>query len=77
MTRQHTRARRGTETVVGLVPSTKKKKPTTRRRAPTFNLKAFLGKVGQGKTTLQTPKHHLIFSQGDAADAVFYVLQAG
>lgn len=73
MTKQHTRSRRGTETVVGLVPSTGKKKPTTRRRAPTFNPKTFLGKVGQGKTTLQTPKNHLIFSQGDAADAVFYV----
>lgn len=73
MTKQHHRARGGTETVVGLVPSTKKKKPTTRRGAPTFNPKTFLGKVGQGKTTLQTPKNHLIFSQGDAADAVFYV----
>jgi CRP/FNR family transcriptional regulator, cyclic AMP receptor protein len=43
-------------------------KPTTR-----FNPKAFLTKVGSGKTILKSQKHHIIFSQGDVADAVFYV----
>jgi CRP/FNR family transcriptional regulator, cyclic AMP receptor protein len=38
-----------------------------------FNPKAFLLKVGSGKTILKSPKKRHIFSQGDAADAVFYV----
>jgi len=44
-----------------------------RKRPPSFNPQAFLTKVGSGKTILQSRKHHLIFSQGDAADAVFYI----
>ncbi len=47
----------------------------TKRTTP-FNPQTFLAKVGQGKTLLQARKHHTIFSQGDAADAVFYI-QAG
>jgi len=47
------------------------------RKPPTqFNLHKFLTKVGSGKTSLPSPNKHTIFSQGDAADAVFY-LQAG
>jgi CRP-like cAMP-binding protein len=46
------------------------------KRATPFNPQAFLTKVGHGKTLLQARKHQLIFSQGDAADAVFYI-QAG
>jgi CRP-like cAMP-binding protein len=46
-----------------------------KRTAP-FNPQTFLAKVGQGKTLLQVRKRQLIFSQGDAAEAVFY-LQAG
>jgi CRP/FNR family transcriptional regulator, cyclic AMP receptor protein len=41
--------------------------------AASFNPQLFLSKVGSGKTTLLTPKKHLIFSQGDAAEAVFYI----
>ena len=33
----------------------------------------FSSKVGKGKTILLSPKKHTIFSQGDAADAVFYI----
>jgi CRP-like cAMP-binding protein len=40
-----------------------------------FNPKAFLSTVGNGKTILKSRKNHLIFSQGDVADAVFYVLE--
>ena len=47
-----------------------------RKQPPRFDLKNFLEKVGSGKSVLQTGKHQLIFSQGDAADAVFYI-QAG
>ena len=45
-------------------------------RTAGFNPKTFLAKVGNGKTSLVSPKHHKIFSQGDAADAVFFI-QAG
>jgi CRP/FNR family transcriptional regulator, cyclic AMP receptor protein len=33
----------------------------------------FLTKMDKGKTSLLSPKKHTIFSQGDAADAVFYI----
>ncbi|MEP7153162.1 MAG: Crp/Fnr family transcriptional regulator [Nitrospira sp.] len=38
-----------------------------------FNPKTFLAKVGNGKTNLIFPKNHTIFSQGDTADAVFFI----
>jgi CRP/FNR family cyclic AMP-dependent transcriptional regulator len=41
-----------------------------------FDPQTFLKQVGNGKTTLTFPKKQILFSQGDAADAVFYV-QAG
>ena len=47
-----------------------------RARPAPFNPQLFLTKVGQGKTSLISPKKHTIFSQGDAAEAVFYI-QAG
>lgn len=40
-----------------------------------FNPKAFLSKVGNGKTALKYLKNQIIFSQGDASDAVFYIQQ--
>ena len=41
-----------------------------------FDPKAFLAKVGAGKTILNFEKNQHVFSQGDAADTVFY-LQKG
>ncbi|HEU4686232.1 MAG TPA: Crp/Fnr family transcriptional regulator [Nitrospira sp.] len=41
-----------------------------------FDPELFLTKVFKGKTSLLAPKKHTIFSQGDPAEAVFY-LQAG
>ena len=41
-------------------------------RAP-FDPQLFLTKVGKGKTTLHSPKKQMIFSQGDTAEAVFYI----
>lgn len=41
-----------------------------------FDPQTFLTKVGQGKTSLASSKKQTIFSQGDTAEAVFYV-QAG
>jgi CRP-like cAMP-binding protein len=40
-----------------------------------FNPKAFLSKIGDGKTMLKFLKNQSIFSQGDASDAVFYIQQ--
>ena len=40
---------------------------------PRFNPKIFLAKVSKGKTMLTSPKRQILFSQGDAADAVFYI----
>ena len=41
-----------------------------------FDLQLFLTKVGRGNTSLRFPKKQTIFSQGEAAEAVFYI-QAG
>jgi len=38
-----------------------------------FDPHAFLSKVGDGKTLLRPLKDQIMFSQGDAADAVFYI----
>ena len=42
----------------------------------TFNPQTFLTQVGNSRTMLKFPKKQFLFSQGDTADAVFYV-QAG
>jgi CRP-like cAMP-binding protein len=42
----------------------------------TFNPQTFLNQAGSGKTNLTYPKKQILFSQGDKADAVFYI-QAG
>ena len=44
-----------------------------RKRPQPFNAKAFLTKVGNGKTMLKSRKKTIIFSQGDTADAVFHI----
>jgi CRP/FNR family transcriptional regulator, cyclic AMP receptor protein len=38
-----------------------------------FDPKAFLAKVGAGKTILKFEKNQHVFKQGDVADAVFYI----
>jgi len=38
-----------------------------------FDPKAFLAKVGPGKTITELDKRQIVFSQGDPADAVFYI----
>jgi CRP/FNR family transcriptional regulator, cyclic AMP receptor protein len=40
---------------------------------PPFNAKAFLAKIGEGKTHTDYGKNQKIFSQGDAAKAIFYI----
>jgi CRP/FNR family transcriptional regulator, cyclic AMP receptor protein len=43
------------------------------KRGPPFSLKAFLSTVNGGRTVTTYEKNQKIFSQGDRADAVFYI----
>jgi CRP-like cAMP-binding protein len=45
------------------------------KRTPSFNPKTFLTQVGDGKTILACEKNHILFAQGDKANAVFYILE--
>ena len=45
---------------------------TINRRA-SFNPKSFLAKVGEGRSIGTYYKGQIVFSQGDPADAVFYI----
>ena len=45
-----------------------------RVKAP-FDPKAFLARVGEGKTISRYRKEQIVFSQGQVADAVFYIQQ--
>jgi CRP-like cAMP-binding protein len=40
---------------------------------PSFDPKIFLAKVGEGRTRADYQKNQIVFSQGDAADAIFYI----
>src|SRR6202022_4755044 len=39
----------------------------------TFDPQIFLAKVGAGKTMAELGRRQIVFSQGDPADAVFYI----
>ena len=41
-----------------------------------FDPKKFLATIGEGRKVVAFPKKQSVFSQGDAADAVFYIQQA-
>lgn len=43
------------------------------KRRPPFNPKSFLAKVGEGRSIDRYGKDQAVFSQGDPADAVFYI----
>ena len=43
------------------------------KRTTPFNPKTFLTQVGNGKTILRCRKNHILFSQGETAEAVFYI----
>src|SRR5271169_4391279 len=40
-----------------------------------FDPKSFLAKVGDGRTIANYKRNQSVFSQGDAADSVFYILK--
>ena len=46
-----------------------------KRVKASFDPKEFLAKVGEGKTISKYRKDQVIFSQGQVADAVFYIQQ--
>ena len=43
------------------------------KRRPSFDPKAFLARVGEGRSIGTYRKEQIVFSLGDAADAVFYI----
>ena len=45
------------------------------KRTLSFNPEIFLTQVGNGKSIVRCRKNHVLFSQGDAADAVYYILE--
>ncbi|MGA8810757.1 MAG: Crp/Fnr family transcriptional regulator [Thermoanaerobaculia bacterium] len=56
--------------------ATDKKRPSRLRKAASFDPEAFLENAGVGRTLVELRKNQVLFSQGDKADAVFY-LQKG
>src|SRR4029078_10245355 len=42
-------------------------------RTPLFNPQLFLSQAGKGKSSLHLVKKQTLFSQGEAAEAVFYI----
>ena len=49
--------------------------PLARKRAIPFNATSLLTGTGDGNTTLQCRKQQILFTQGDAANAVFYIVK--
>src|SRR5207342_3366865 len=43
------------------------------KRRPSFDPKSFLAKVGEGRSIDRYRKDQIVFTQGDPADAVFYI----
>ena len=56
--------------------ATEKKRPSRVRKTASFDPEAFLENAGVGRTLVELKRNQVLFSQGDAADAVFY-LQKG
>ena len=44
-----------------------------KRAKASFDPKVFLAKVGEGKTISKYRNDQIVFSQGEVADAVFYI----
>jgi CRP/FNR family transcriptional regulator, cyclic AMP receptor protein len=51
----------------------KQSRGVSRRARAAFDPRKFLARVGKGKTISEFQKDEIVFSQGDAADAVFYI----
>ena len=48
---------------------------TASKRTRDFDPQTFLATIGEGRNSMLFPKKQTIFTQGDAADAVFYIQQ--
>jgi CRP/FNR family cyclic AMP-dependent transcriptional regulator len=53
----------------------KKGVPLRKRGKASFDPRTFLARVGEGKTISKYRKNQIVFSQGEVADAVFYIQQ--
>jgi CRP/FNR family cyclic AMP-dependent transcriptional regulator len=51
------------------------KRVVSKRRKALFDSKEFLAKVGEGKSISEYRKNQIVFSQGEVADAIFYIHQ--
>ena len=60
---------------MGRQPCEKKRAIVKKRVKASFNPKEFLAKAGEGKTISKYRKDQVVFSQGQVADAVFYIQQ--
>ena len=76
MNRTHRTSRTKTDTIVGLLPDKKIRRPAAGSLTTSFNPLTFLAKVGHGKTTLQASKGQLIFFARGCGRCRVYV-QAG
>jgi len=56
-----------------VAPRQKRVRRTERAQKVSFDPSAFLAKVGHGKAISTYGKNEVVFSQGEAADAVFYI----
>jgi CRP/FNR family cyclic AMP-dependent transcriptional regulator len=45
------------------------------KQSPSFDPKSFLAKIGEGRSIGKYRRDRIVFSQGDSADAVFYIQQ--
>jgi CRP/FNR family transcriptional regulator, cyclic AMP receptor protein len=57
------------------MPANEKGTDMTKKTKASFDPKMFLAKVGDGKTIAKYRKNQIVFSQGQVADAVFYIQQ--
>jgi hypothetical protein len=58
------------------IPHTGKRQAFVRKKTKaSFDPKVFRAKVGEGKTISEYRKDQIVFSQGQVADAVFYIQQ--
>jgi len=53
--------------------SAKRPRSWSAKAKASFDPKIFLANVGEGKTITKYRKGHVVFSQGDVADAVFFI----
>ena len=56
----------------GTTPARKSRAGSSRKGLAAFDPKNVLAKMGEGKAVSSYKRGRIVFSQGDAADAVFY-----